>query len=183
MLMAYLARNISANYAILLKQQVPPGGVIDLAESFLGFCKPKKSSKAEIPKYSEFSEEQFPEFLLWVEEMADRRTWILEFNELSPSGGKLSKQAVDGSPKRKSVRRQQTMTTKVSQKKASSTELVPKEIALLPYTDATKKLILDCSDIRKIKLALKLARNLAGQEKVRGLLEDRVSELATEGIV
>jgi hypothetical protein len=179
--MAYIARNISGKYAILLKLQVKPDGTIDLQEVFEGFCKPKKSSKAEPARHSEFTREQFPEFLEWVASKADPREWAFEFDgdTQAPVRNKVSG-ALPTTIRRKKT---QALATRSAQRKVDTSELSPKQIAVLQFNDSTKKTISDCSDLRKLKAALKMAKNLAGQERVRNLLEERLQELASEGII
>jgi hypothetical protein len=180
--MAYIARNISGKYAILLKQQIKPDGVIDLETAFEGFCKPKKTSRAEPARYSEFTRDQFPEFLAWVTEKADPREWEFEFDgDVEVPTKPRPKVTGAGSPIKRKNRN--VLATREANRKADTAELSPKQIALLPFSDSTKKTLSDCTDVRKLKAAVKMAKNLAGQERVRNLLEGRLQELASEGIV
>jgi hypothetical protein len=190
--MPYIARNISGGYKILLKHQIPPGGSLDLEEVFEGFCKPKRSKKAQEAKHAEWSPDQFPEFLERVEtEYArDRGTWQLDFSE----GPRTKKGAVaerkkaaakESFPKEENSRLQRKeekkQTIQASRKKirrALDGDMSPKELAWLKMSEETKKIIDNCNDALVIKHAVKLARNIAGQERVRDLLERRLIELS-----
>jgi len=178
--MAYLARNISGKYAILLKEQVKPDATIDLETIFEGFCKPKRTAKAGIIGNSEFTRDQFPVFLDWVQDIADPRLWAFEFDgTISLSPAKRNRIAQGSTQKRK---RQNVFAVRETRRKMDTAGLTPKQIALLPADDVGKSTIEDCVDLRKLKAALSMAKNLAGQERVRGWLEDRLQELATEGV-
>lgn len=182
--MAYIARNISGKYAMLLKHQVKPDGILDLETIFEGFCKPKKTSKAEPARASEFTRDQFSEFLDWIADKADPREWAFEFDEENLAT-KVSRPAktTGALPTTIKRKRSQVLATRESKRKTDTAELAPKQIAVLPFNDATKNTIADCADVRKLKAALKMAKNLAGQERVRNLLEERIQELASEGII
>jgi len=177
--MAYIARNISDKYAMLLKHQVKPDGTIDLQELFEGFCKPKKTSRAEPARHSEFTRDQFDEFLEMVQEKADPREWALEFDGDVQAASRPKATGFRALPKKK----KQVLSVKQDKRKTDTAGLTPKQIALLPFNDASKKTVADCADVRKLKAALKMAKNLAGQERLRNLLEVRLQELASEGVV
>ena len=180
--MGYIARNISNGYAYLLKQEVQPGATLDLEKVFEGFCKPKKSSKAEPAKYSEYTKDQFSEFLdrVKTEWAADRTVWQIEM----PDNVEITKSAVPKTePNRKTAKRKTAIETRASERRITNADISPKEMAWLEYNDASKKLVHSCSDARKLKMALKLARNLAGRERMRDLIEDRIQELSVDGVV
>jgi hypothetical protein len=186
--MPYIARNISGGYKRLLKHEVAPNGTLDLEEVFEGFCKPKKAKKNEEAKYSEWTEDQFPEFLKRVEQdyANDRRSWVLEYTD-GPRA-RRGAMATKESPAKKKAQIEQNVTMREQrQKEAHNTRkqvrraveggMTPKDLAWLPPTEASKKIIDNCSNALALKHAIKLARNIAGQEHVRDLLERRLIEL------
>jgi hypothetical protein len=74
--------------------------------------------------------------------------------------------------------REKRSTNKVVGKKLPSKEkITPKEIAWLPFDEVSKKIISDVTDQRLLKMALRLAKNITGQERIRKLIEDRLNEL------
>jgi hypothetical protein len=188
--MPYIARNISGGYKILLKHQIPPGGSLDLEEVFEGFCEPKRSKKAVEAKHSEWSPEQFKDFLEKVESeyARDRGIWQLDFSEgPRPKRGAMAKKKADevvsgqddvSRLKRKEQKTRATQTSKKNIKRAMEGEMTPKELAWLKMSEETKKIIDNCNNALLIKHAVKLARNIAGQERVRDLLERRLIELS-----
>ena len=184
--MPYIVRNISKGYQILLKHQVAPGGSLDLEEVFEGFCKPKRSKKNQEAKYAEWSIDQFPEFLDKVEtEYAmDRGIWRLDFTKDDATTKKTSTRTrVKVAPVEEAVvskreqKKQELHTARKRIKRAMDDEVTPKELAWLKYNEDTKKIISNCSNSQVLKHAIKLARNIAGQERVRDLLDNRLMEL------
>lgn len=185
--MPYIARNISGGYKILLKHQVPPDGTLDLEEVFEGFCKPKKSKKNEEAKYSEWSPDQFQEFLSRVEQdyASDRRSWVLEYTD-GPRAKRgaaarvketASKKQIEQNVAKREARQKEAYNTKKQVRRANEGTLTPKELAWLPPNESSKKIIDNCSDALALKHAIKLARNIAGQEHIRDLLDRRLIEL------
>lgn len=191
-------KNVSAGYAWILKHQLAPGEALDLQKVFKGFCKPKKSSRAEEARYSEFKEGDYDEFIDWVKEeiMLDKATFalvdesIMDTTEEDKAYGKkrraLSRAArpvgdtsVRGPMKDEAEElREKRLTNKVIGKKLPSKEkITPKEIAWLPFDEVSKKIIGDVTDQRLLKMALKLAKNITGQERIRKAIEDRLNEL------
>ena len=185
--MPYIIRNISKGYQILLKHQVAPGGALDLEDVFEGFCKPKRSKKNQEAKYAEWSTEQFPEFLEKVEtEYAmDRGIWRLDFSEDVKGAKKTSTRTRVKIPalveetavSKREQKKQELHTARKKIRRAMDDEMMPKELAWLKYNEETKKIISNCSNPQVLKHAIKLARNIAGQERVRDLLDNRLMEL------
>jgi hypothetical protein len=180
--MGYIVRNVSKGYAYLLKREVAPNGTLDLEEVFEGFCKPKRSKRAEEPKYYEYTKDQFPKFLERVkkEYAVDQGVWRLEL----PNNGESNNAAPipNAAAAKKTQKRSTAITSRAASRKTSS-DVTPKEMAWLTYDDASKKIINNCSEVRKLKMAHKLARNLAGQERVRDILANRIAELSVDGVV
>ena len=162
----------------------------------------KKEGKP-ISMAAEFAPDEFDEFVDWVENdiAVDRGIWeIIRDATKSPkvdreSTRKLRDQstrlAEGGQPKpavaqgRRGRQTQQVLAVQdIRRKIPSQVDLTPRDIAWLPYNEQTKKLISDMSadNIRDLKAAFRLVRNLSGQERTRKLIEDRINELATEGI-
>ena len=191
--MPYIARNISGLYKILLKHQVAPNGILDLEEVFAGFCKPKRSKKAQEAKIAEWAPDQFQEFLEKVENeyARDRGIWQLEFSSTSPektSSRKKETATVSSAESDRLARRDERMkevqTSRRRIRRAIEGDMTPKELAWLKMNEETKKIIDNCQDVLTLKHAVKLARNIAGQERVRDLLERRLLELSDRmGIV
>jgi hypothetical protein len=189
--MPYIARNISGGYKILLKHQIPPGGSLDLEEVFEGFCKPKRSKKAVEAKHSEWSPDQFKDFLERVENeyARDRGAWQLDFSD-GPSAkrGAMAKKKRDEDAiigqdessrlQRKEQKKKSVQTSRKNIRRAIDGELTPKELAWLKMSEETRKIIDNCNSALIIKHAVKLAKNIAGQERVRDLLEKRLIELS-----
>jgi hypothetical protein len=180
--MGYKVRNISKGYAYLLKEEVKPGDVLDLEKVFEGFCKPKMVARSEKePRHIEYTKDQFPEFLEKVRTQwaADRGTWSLEL----PDNVSDSTSPAPSSPSKKTQKRKTAIENRKSQRKISNSDVTPKEMAWMPFNKETENTINSCSDPRKLKMAHKLVRNLAGQERVRKLIEDRIAELNVDGVV
>jgi hypothetical protein len=181
--MGYKVRNISKGYAYLLKEEVAPGAVLDLEKIFQGFCKPKMVARSEKePRHIEYTKDQFPEFLDKVrnEWAADRGTWSLELPD-NLVGDAVS--PVPSSPSRKNQKRKTAIENRKSQRKMNTSDVTPKEMAWMPFSKEAESTVNNCSDARKLKMAHKLVRNLAGQERVRKLIEDRIAELNVDGVV
>ena len=184
--MPYVARNISGLYKILLKHQVPPNGTLDLEEVFAGFCKPKKSKKAQEAKVAEWAPDQFQEFLEKVENeyARDRGIWQLEFSAASAKkASSRKKETAEVSPEteraaRRDQRMQEVQTSRRRIRRAIDGDMTPKELAWLKMNEETKRIIDNCNDALILKHAIKLARNIAGQERVRDLLERRLLEVS-----
>jgi len=196
--MGWMIKNIGKGYGWVLKHQLGPGELLDLEETFKGFCSPKKSSRAMIPKFSEFSEDEFDEFLDWVREeiVVDTSQFQIINSSVKPkSNGDLShlkkrrslakaEKAIEEGTIHDEVDqlKEKRVTYKnVGKKLPSQKDMTPKEIAWLPFDDVSKKIISDVNDVKRLKMAFKLVRNIAGQERVRKLIEDRLSELAADG--
>ena len=178
--MGYIARNISKSFAYLLKEEVAPNGTLDLEKVFEGFCKPKMVARSEkVPTHIEYTPDQFPVFLSRVmnEWAKDRTTWSLEF----PDDVEVVQPVA--APSRKTQKRKTSLEARGKIKKINSGDITPKEMAWLPYNKESEATINTCSDARKLKMALKMARNLAGQERIRGIIEDRIAELNVDGVV
>jgi hypothetical protein len=203
--MAYYIKNISENYAWVLKNQLGPGETLNLTKVFQGFCKPKAASRAEAdnPRFSEFREDEFDEFLDWVQEeiLVDRGIFELlndvdipegneEFSEdlntrmskrrafrkaARPVGDVKVRADVDAIKEKKVTHKQ------VGKKLPSQKDISPKEIAWLPFDNVSKRIIGDIDDMRRLKTAFRLVRNINGQERTRKLIEDRINELASVG--
>ena len=69
----------------------------------------------------------------------------------------------------------------VGKKLPSQKEISPKEIAWLPFDGVSKKIINEVDDMRRLKTAFRLVRNINGQERTRKLIEDRINELSAVG--
>lgn len=208
--MATYLKNRTANFAWILGRQIPPGEYLNLDEVFEGFCAPKISSRDQLKKVdaerqqgkeisaaAEFKEDEFDLFMDWVEnELAiDRGIWEIIREDLpkitkeetkkvtASREAKAKPAAVAG---RRSRNTGQVLAVNDVKRKIPENikGLTPKEIAWLPYNDRTKKLINDMSadNIRDLKAAFRLVRNIAGQERTRKLIQDRIDELAAEGI-
>jgi len=195
-------RNITNGYGWVLKHQVGPNESLDLRKIFAGFCQPKVSSRedltklkaaekrgSKIPFKAAWSPDQFDAFVDWVqnEVATDRRKWVFEFSDIDNGEEpvqkvKATRAPVDSTKIRKSENKKSTSGTRAVRRKISKDEYTAKQIAWFEYNDQNKKVISECSDVRKLKMALKLARNLAGQERVRILIEERIVDLGTEGI-
>ena len=193
--MPYIVRNISSGYKILLKHQVQPGGILDLEEVFEGFCKPKRSKRAQEAKYSEYTKDDFQEFLDKVENVYARNRGVWEFDfsgdEASDAERKKKKSAqkkkyAADHPQvavtRKDKKRKAAMITRRNIRRAIDGDITPKEMAWLPFNEDTKNIISNCRKPQTLKLALKLARNISGQERVRDLIDRRLLELMTDGV-
>lgn len=206
--MGAFLKNITPNYAWILGRTVSPGEQLDLQEIFKGFCEPKVSSRDDVKKLetakrekkpvtmpSQFAEDEFDLFVDWIEnELAvDRGIW--EIDRQNSSSAKLPSsrsKAIEGAQSKPAVAQgrrgqqsQQVLAVKdIKRKVPNQKEVTPRDIAWMPYNDETKKFIGDMSadNIRDLKAAFKLVRNLSGQERTRKLIEDRINELATEGI-
>ena len=209
-IMVTYLKNRTANFAWILGRQIPPGEYLNLNEVFEGFCAPKISSRDQLKKIdierqqgkpisaiAEFKEDEFDLFMDWVEnELAiDRGTWEIVRQDLSssesvkvepkPSAKQAKAKPAVTSGKRTRNSGQILAVNDVRRKIPDNIKgLSPKEIAWLPYNDKTKKLIQDMSadNIRDLKAAFRLVRNIAGQERTRKLIQDRIDELAAEGI-
>jgi hypothetical protein len=205
--MAYLVRNISKGYARLLKHEAGPGQTIDLEQVFKGFCVPKVSSKDDAKKIerfekdgrphglkAEFEEDEFDEFIDWViQDVGINPTvWATELEEESPNI-KVSKSSKSKERRAKKAKKATVTTgageTRVEQNRKSQQtllareKLTAKEMAMLdPNDKISAEVINHCSDFKKVKLALRLAKNLSGQERIRMLLEKRVTDLQISGI-
>lgn len=185
--MPYRVRNISGGYKILLKHQVPPNGTLDLEEVFEGFCKPKRSKKAQEVKHAEWTADQFPDFLEKVktEYAKDRGIWDFDFSEgprpkkgaVAEKKAKAEQEETNGLAK-KDKKKQDLVAARKKMRRAADGEMSPKELAWLKMSEETKKIIDNCSDGLVLKHAIKLARNIAGQERVRDLLERRLIEVS-----
>jgi hypothetical protein len=173
-------RNVSEGYGIILGTQLAPGDVLDLQEEFVRRCKPKKSSKAEPARFAEYKEDQLEEFLDFAEEKVreNPNKWRIEGRTGSATKvtttRKVEKATSPASNSKRVVAGQRVMRV------PSAKSLSPKELAWLPYDNNTKEIIGDFRDLKILKSAYKLVRNLAGQERVRRLIEDRLNELAAE---
>jgi hypothetical protein len=197
--MSWYIRNISANYAWVLKNQLGPGDSLNLDKVFEGFCKPKRSSRGETPKFSEFKEGEFEDFLEWVREEILNDKGILEL--VDDSKEPEIEEVVDNKKVPRHVAKAvkpkgdikvrvdveelqekgRVTHKKIGKKLPSESEMSPKDIAWLPYDNTSKRIIGDIDDTRRLKTAFRLVRNISGQERTRKMIEDRLSELATEG--
>lgn len=197
-------QNISNNYAWILGRQVDPGEEIRLENVFQQYCSPKVSSKDDAKKRdldpdriaSEFGPNEYLEFIDWVENTlaVDRGIWRLvrsnqSITDSQPPIGKSSSSVVakpaGGSGKRSRKNSKQVMSVKdVKRKIPKSKKMTPKEIAWLPYNEHTKKLIEDMGsgDIKDLKAAFRIVRYISGQERIRKLIETKISDLAVEGV-
>lgn len=185
--MPYIARNISGGYKILLKHQIPPNGILDLEEVFEGFCKPKRSKKAQEVKHAEWTADQFPDFLekVQTEYAKDRGIWQLDFSEgpRRKKGAVAEKKAKevqeeDNALTRKDKKQKDLVAARKKIRRAADGDMSPKELAWLKMSPETAKIIDNCSSALVLKHAIKLARNIAGQERVRDLLERRLIEVS-----
>jgi hypothetical protein len=178
--MPYIAKNISKGYQILLKHQVAPGGELDLEEVFEGFCKPKRSKKNEEPRYAEWAPDEFPQFLERVETdyAADRGVWKFDFTDAPKKNrGKQRTEVLETMVTKREQKKKDAMRAKKNVKRALDDDVTPKELAWLTYGDDAKKIINNISNPQILKHSIKLARNIAGQERVRDLLDSRLMEL------
>jgi hypothetical protein len=196
--MGWMVKNIGKGYAWILKTRLGPGEMLDLEETFKGFCIPKKSSRAMVPKFSEFKEGEFDEFMEWIRDeiVVDASQFqIINSSVRSKESSDLShlkkrrslakaEKAIEESTIHDEVDqlKEKRVTYKnVGKKLPSQKDMTPKEIAWLPFDDVSKKIISDVNDVKRLKMAFKLVRNIAGQERTRKLIEDRLSELAADG--
>lgn len=197
--MSFYIRNISEGYAWILKNQLGPQETLNLNKVFEGFCKPKRSSRGEEPKFSEFKENEFDEFMEWVKDeiLTDKNTFELyddsvmpeedEIPEVKPTRRHVAKAAkpVGDIKVRGDVEalKEKRVTHKPigGKKLPSNKEMSPKEIAWLPFDKTSKKIIDEIDDTRRLKTAYRLVRNINGQERTRRLIEDRINELASVG--
>lgn len=206
--MALYVRNITEEYKWILKTELAPGASLNLNETFKNFCKPKVSRRADaepgVPKFSEFKEDEFDEFMLWINEeiITDKNSFeIIDDTDLTED--ELDPYAhlpiEEKKAKRRSMRRAKAPSgeTKVrgaeelkkkrqthkqtGNKLPSEKAMSPKEIAWLPYDKMSKNIVEGIDDVRRLKTALRLARNLNGQERTRKLIEDRINELSSLG--
>lgn len=203
--MAYYIKNISENYAWILKNQLGPGETLNLTKVFQGFCKPKAASRAEAnnPRFSEFNEGEFDEFLDWVQEeiLVDKGTFeLLNDADLPEGEEEYSEDFATRTSKRRAFRKaakpsgdvkvrgdaeaikeKRATHKQVGKKLPSQKEISPKEIAWLPFDNVSKRIIEDIDDVRRLKTAFRLVRNINGQERTRKLIEDRINELSALG--
>jgi hypothetical protein len=172
--MKYYVKNISRKHAFILKQTVASGERVDLEKLFKDFCKPKYNSKKEVVASPEFNENQFNDFLKWVNGLAsDRGVWEVMFN-----GKYVPADSVNIDPVIKRTPTRRSRKTKLEVLKIE--HLAPTDIAWLPFDDLTKKMITECTDLKKMKASFSLVRNLAGQERLRKLIETQIHILESE---
>lgn len=204
--MAFFVRNISDNYAWILKNQLGPGDTLNLHKVFQGFCKPKRSHRAEEPKFAEFNENEFEDFMDWVrtEIVLDKGVFEIIDDDTLPEASFDDGLTIEEKKQRRramrkaatprgdtkvrvdkekldEIKSKKTTHKQVGRKLPSEKDLSPKEIAWLPYDGMSKQIIDGIGDARRLKSALRLARNLSGQERTRKLIEDRLNELAASG--
>jgi hypothetical protein len=203
--MAYYVKNISENFAWILKNQLGPGETLNLTKVFQGFCKPKAASRAEAgkAKFAEFKEDEFDEFLDWVQEeiLVDKGVFELLNDADLPEGDESNDADFETKKSRRrafrkaakpagdikvrgdaeAIKEKRITHKQVGNKLPSQREISPKEIAWLPFDGVSKKIISDIDDMRRLKTAFRLVRNINGQERTRKLIEDRINELASVG--
>lgn len=200
--MAFYIRNISQNYAWILKQQLGPGETLNLDTVFKGFCKPKAATRGEaephVKKFSEFTENEFDDFMEWVQEeiMLDKGTFeiiddtVLPEPEPEKATGKRrramskAKKPVGDIKVRGSedaLKEARVTNKQLGKKLPSQKDLSPKEIAWLPADGISRKIIEDIDDMRRLKTAFRLVRNISGQERTRKMIEERIAELQSLG--
>lgn len=200
--MAFYIRNISQNYAWILKNQLGPGETLNLNKLFEGFCKPKASTRGEaepgVAKFSEFNEEEFDDFMDWVKEeiLTDKGVFEIIDDTVLPEP------EIEASPKKKrrsmskakrpigdikvrgvddKLKESRATHKQLGKKLPSQKDLSPKEIAWLPADGISRKIIEDIDDMRRLKTAFRLVRNISGQERTRKMIEDRIAELQSLG--
>jgi len=196
--MSWFVRNISENYAWVLKNQLGPGETLNLNKVFEGFCKPKKSSRGDEAKFSEFKEDQFDDFLEWVQDeiLVEKGIFELyddakvpEVEEVKETK-RVPRHALKAAKPvgevkvrgdSESLGEKRVTHKQVGKKLPSEKDLSPKEIAWLPPDITSKRIIGEIDDTRRLKTAYRLVRNINGQERTRRLIEDRINELAAVG--
>lgn len=202
--MSYYIKNKGQKHAWILKHQLSPGETLDLDEVFKGFCKPKPSTRGEaephVKKFSEFKENEFDDFMEWVREeiMLDRATFEIVDDSVLPKPDpeldeKSKKRRVMSKAKKASgdikvrgwseeaLGEARATYKQLGKKLPSEKDLSPKEIAWLPADGMSRKIIEDIDDIRRLKTAFRLVRNISGQERTRKMIEDRINELQSLG--
>lgn len=194
--MTYFIKNISNNYVWVLKNQLAPGDTLNLDKVFEGICKPKASSRAEaepdVPKFSEFKENEFDEFMDWVKEEIVTERGVLDIvedvmEEATPEPTKKERRAFKKAKKPvgdikvrgdvEALTEKRQTHKQVGKKLPSQKELSPKQIAWLPFDKTSKAIIGEMDDLKRLKSAFRLVRNLPAREQTRKLIEDRIAEL------
>lgn len=171
--MEFYVKNVSEKYEMLLQRQLKPGDFIDLEEAFKGFCRATTFPNGRTLK-AQYTEDQFDKFLDWVETMViDRSKW--EFVRAGAIKARPSKLKPD------KVAVPKIQKEALEQRSKDPKGLTPQQIAWLPYDEKTADIISSWKTSKPLKYALKFAVNIHGQERVRRVLEDRISELASVG--
>lgn len=203
--MAFYIRNVSKNYAWILKQQLGPGETLNLNKVFEGFCKPKASTRGEaepgVKKFSEFTEDEFEDFMEWVKEeiMLDKGSFEIVDDTVLPepepepedAPSKKKRRALAKAKKpagdikvrgsEEALGDARVTHKQLGKKLPSQKNLSPKEIAWLPADGMSRKIIEDVDDMRRLKTAFRLVRNISGQEQTRKMIENRIAELQSLG--
>jgi len=173
----YYVRNIGERHGFILQHTLAPGETLDLEKLFRDFCKPKINKNKEVLAPPQFEKDNFEGFLSWVSDIVvDRGRWELVYAERHVPAKIKEPHAV--------VNRKNKLARGTEKARATlkAKDLTSKDIAWLPYDAQTKKIVEECNDAKKLKAALRLVKTLAGQERLRKLLEDQVASLAGEGI-
>jgi hypothetical protein len=186
--MSHFVKNISNKHAIILKHQLAPGQSLDLEEVFKGFCQPKRVTSKGPETLPEYHEDEFGIFLEWVKQDLGNNQAIWRFSDAETEVVNPAKLPM--TRKTRAQRRVEVPATAPAVKPAEKPvrrrnakddrSVTSKTIAWMPYEEA-KSLIAEVADTRKLKAALKLVRNISGQERVRKLIEERILDLAAIG--
>ena len=201
--MAFYVRNMTQEYKWILKHSLGPGETLNLNKVFDGFCQPKRSYRAETPKFSEFNVNEFDEFMDWIrtEIVVEKGTFeIIDDQTLPPDNPNMDLSMEEKKQRRRAFRKaaepvgdikvrvdpdtlkdKKATHKQIGKKLPSQKDMSPKEIAWLPYDNISKQIIDNIDDTRRLKTAYRLVRNINGQERTRKLIEDRINELAALG--
>ena len=201
--MSFYIRNISNNYAWILKNQIGPGETLNLNKVFEGFCKPKAATRGQaelnVKKFSEFRDDEFDEFMDWVKEeiLLDKGKFEIiddtTLPEPEPQSDHISKKRraiakaarpvgdVEIRGSKEALQAKRVTNKQLGKKLPSEKDMSPKEIAWLPADGMSRKIIEGIDDIRRLKTAFRLVRNISGQERTRKMIEDRIAELSSMG--